>query len=208
MNGAIETVYKGYRFRSRLEARWAVFFDAAGVQWQYETQGYEVDGHKYLPDFWLPEVRDWVEVKGDPDGLRKDFHRMRAILGRNSPLPGFADGSTGLIVLGDIPDPNEGTILHPFLSRKDETIAQRTWGLFLPLKGQGSTFAADRTPSWIYQLFGKQASGGGLEDPASSAWNVEAWPVQGIGRFQRIHDAYLMARRARFEHGESGGLAA
>lgn len=25
---AIDTVYKGYRFRSRLEARWAVFFDA------------------------------------------------------------------------------------------------------------------------------------------------------------------------------------
>jgi hypothetical protein len=24
---AIETHYKGYRFRSRLEARWAVFFD-------------------------------------------------------------------------------------------------------------------------------------------------------------------------------------
>ena len=26
----IETAYKGYRFRSRLEARWAVFFDAIG----------------------------------------------------------------------------------------------------------------------------------------------------------------------------------
>lgn len=26
---AIDTYYKGYRFRSRLEARWAVFFDAA-----------------------------------------------------------------------------------------------------------------------------------------------------------------------------------
>lgn len=28
---AIETRYKGYRFRSRLEARWAVFFDALGL---------------------------------------------------------------------------------------------------------------------------------------------------------------------------------
>ena len=38
MNGlkAIETEYKGYRFRSRLEARWAVFFDACGVKWEYE----------------------------------------------------------------------------------------------------------------------------------------------------------------------------
>lgn len=24
---AIDTIYKGYKFRSRLEARWAVFFD-------------------------------------------------------------------------------------------------------------------------------------------------------------------------------------
>ena len=30
---AIPTEYKGYRFRSRLEARWAVFFDACGADW-------------------------------------------------------------------------------------------------------------------------------------------------------------------------------
>src|SRR5262245_46962536 len=37
----IETRYKGYRFRSRLEARWAVFFDAQGIKWEYEPQGYD-----------------------------------------------------------------------------------------------------------------------------------------------------------------------
>jgi hypothetical protein len=26
----LETLYNGYRFRSRLEARWAVFFEAMG----------------------------------------------------------------------------------------------------------------------------------------------------------------------------------
>ncbi len=35
---AIETVYKGYRFRSRLEARWAVFFDSLGIIWEYEKK--------------------------------------------------------------------------------------------------------------------------------------------------------------------------
>jgi hypothetical protein len=30
---AIPTRYKGYHFRSRLEARWAVFFDALGIKW-------------------------------------------------------------------------------------------------------------------------------------------------------------------------------
>ena len=48
----IETVYNGYRFRSRLEARWAVFFDAAGIEYQYEPEGFELpSGNYYLPDF-------------------------------------------------------------------------------------------------------------------------------------------------------------
>jgi hypothetical protein len=61
---AIETVYKGYRFRSRLEARWAVFFDALGIEWEYEKEGYDLgDAGWYLPDFWLPQVGMWAEVK-------------------------------------------------------------------------------------------------------------------------------------------------
>lgn len=60
---AIETRYKGYRFRSRLEARWAVFFDALGVPWEYEKEGYELPSGRYLPDFWLPRERVWLEIK-------------------------------------------------------------------------------------------------------------------------------------------------
>jgi hypothetical protein len=39
---ALETHYNGYRFRSRLEARWAVFFDACGIQYRYEPEGYDL----------------------------------------------------------------------------------------------------------------------------------------------------------------------
>jgi hypothetical protein len=60
---AIETHYHGYRFRSRLEARWAVFFDAAGIEYVYEPEGYVLGGRSYLPDFWLPRLRTFVEVK-------------------------------------------------------------------------------------------------------------------------------------------------
>lgn len=38
----LETRYAGYRFRSRLEARWAVFFTRLGLDWEYEPQGYRV----------------------------------------------------------------------------------------------------------------------------------------------------------------------
>lgn len=65
---AIETVYNGYRFRSRLEARWAVFFDAMGIKYLYEPEGFEFeDGTRYLPDFYLPESKSWFEVKGEMD---------------------------------------------------------------------------------------------------------------------------------------------
>lgn len=73
---AIETAYKGYRFRSRLEARWAVFFDALGLRWEYEKEGFGLPSGRYLPDFWLPTPWGeypaaglWVEIKGiDPTG--------------------------------------------------------------------------------------------------------------------------------------------
>lgn len=73
---AIETQYKGYRFRSRLEARWAVFFDALGIEWQYEPEGFEMaDGTRYLPDFWLPTFGDGMYVEVKPKG--GDFSKAK-----------------------------------------------------------------------------------------------------------------------------------
>lgn len=60
---AIETRFRGHRFRSRLEARWAVFFDALAIRWVYEIEGFDLDGTWYLPDFWLPDLGWWAEVK-------------------------------------------------------------------------------------------------------------------------------------------------
>jgi hypothetical protein len=60
----IPTLYAGYRFRSRVEARWAVFFNTLGIQWEYEYQGYNLgDAGLYLPDFWLPMQNYWFECK-------------------------------------------------------------------------------------------------------------------------------------------------
>lgn len=75
----IQTRYKGYNFRSRLEARWAVFFDDLGIKWEYEFEGYDIKGTWYLPDFWLPEIGCFCEIKstGQPDkNLYFDFPHM------------------------------------------------------------------------------------------------------------------------------------
>lgn len=62
---SIPTLYGGIEFRSRLEANVASLFDACGVSWVYEQESCELPGvGRYLPDFWLPDARQVVEVKG------------------------------------------------------------------------------------------------------------------------------------------------
>jgi hypothetical protein len=79
---AIETKYKGHRFRSRLEARWAVFFDVIDFKVEYEPEGYTQDGTAYLPDFSvaLPNGKHfYCEVKPEEyhfsDDPKLEFYR-------------------------------------------------------------------------------------------------------------------------------------
>lgn len=97
---AIETEYNGYRFRSRLEARWAVFFDAIGADYKYEPEGYRLeDGSRYLPDFYLTNVSGrgtrniFIEIKGVVSDI--DLHKIE-LFSRHYPV----------IIFGDIPKYN------------------------------------------------------------------------------------------------------
>jgi hypothetical protein len=54
---AIPTKYAGCQFRSRLEARWAAFFDLCGWKWDYEP----VDLNGYIPDFVLGFDGAWPD---------------------------------------------------------------------------------------------------------------------------------------------------
>ena len=44
------TIYNGVQMRSRLEAKWAAFFDQIGWRWEYEPDGF---GDYYIPDFMI-----------------------------------------------------------------------------------------------------------------------------------------------------------
>ena len=68
----IETRYAGCHFRSRIEARWGVFFDYLGIGWEYEPQGFDLPSGPYLPDFLLDfKARPGELMAGEPvpDGL-------------------------------------------------------------------------------------------------------------------------------------------
>lgn len=65
---AIPTTYKGIEFRSRLEAKWAAFFDLCGWRWEYEPCDF--DG--WIPDFqlYLGAKSPFVEVKPISDPVQ------------------------------------------------------------------------------------------------------------------------------------------
>lgn len=200
----IETTYAGCRFRSRLEARWAVFFDALDIDWQYEPQGfelgwwetYEKDNEysapplRYLPDFYLPKSNTWVEVKPSLRGVpfklidANDFH---------GGLPGMRDslGTTrGLVILTDVPDPRLGVAVHP--------IVQHGEGMFVsPMIWRGD----------VPDVAAGDAISASLDD-----W-VDYWDRAGFNEYRlstrhptaaSTLSGYEAARSARFEHGESG----
>jgi len=62
---SIPTFFDGWKFRSRTEARWAVFFKETKTDYIYEAEGYEIeDSVWYLPDFYLTKHDSFVEIKG------------------------------------------------------------------------------------------------------------------------------------------------
>jgi len=77
---AIDTIFDGRKFRSRLEARYAVLFKELGLEYQYEAEGHALSGEMYLPDFKLLQIPLWVEVKGQiPSERERAIMRVLSI---------------------------------------------------------------------------------------------------------------------------------
>lgn len=201
----IETHYKGHRFRSRLEARWAVFFDHLGIRWTYEPQGYETSAGPYLPDFWVGNL-GWIEVKGRltvtdhariragaaldglPSGLgysRLDPAKVPTWMAWNAEVNHLAR----ILVLGDIPEPRL-------------TYGWAHWRLYVTLDGKVIS-------RWVHLWPGTDKAvkpvclGGFWQDDAETRIpHGSQWPA--LVPHPKLDAAYQAARSARFEHGERG----
>jgi hypothetical protein len=182
-NKAIETNYKGYRFRSRLEARWAIFLDAMGATWHYELQGYELDGERYLPDFWIKHIHDvkphpnglppeqgfWVEIKPTPPtNAELDLCHKLALLTQHCVY--LLAGSVGC----------QEYTCHKFHFRGNYVIS-------------GPIGHDKPAPWWCDNHF---------EHYLTCCCGKEDDP---IGTYHELPAAYQAARSARFEHGENPG---
>lgn len=190
---AIQTEYKGYRFRSRLEARWAVFFDACGVDWEYEPEGYDLgSGLQYLPDFLLHGVqgRDggdlYVEVKGQMNNMdARKINRFASLGMRECHMCGKS--ATAILVVGSIPDGN--TMDEITQSISDTAYSDhKGWPNYYNFETiDGDYFAAHPGINWDggFELFGDDSS-------YLCDMNPDA-----------TEKAYRKARQARFEFGET-----
>ncbi len=82
MRHAIPTRHSGTAFRSRLEARWATFFDLAGWRWVYKP----LDMKGWIPDFILVGTQGPVLVEVKPICWTGDDVEMTQLVRRQSDL--------------------------------------------------------------------------------------------------------------------------
>jgi hypothetical protein len=196
---AIQTRYKGYSFRSRLEARWAVFFDALGLEWEYEPEGFDLgDAGWYLPDFRVTSgnITHWYEVK---------------------PFSGADDGKLGVLLeMIQSLSPTMGRVLSgdpfSFLMAVDSPInpglnvCPRCGGILNPSAGRRVD------DGWSCHACDEDTPCGGDNGDEIGFGGAVCFPHKGVIQIRDVDSfadhtgvclqAAKKARSARFEHGE------
>ena len=203
---AIQTRYAGCHFRSRLEARWAVFFDTVGIRWEYEHQGYmcpyeltpEREGEfPYLPDFWLPELGMFAEVKGSTESgdLWKVMHSAAH----------FSRNGKSTLFLGHIPQPGRFRVPYRLWSGSPKNLFGSPWVMDWTL-----SFFPGRSwvifDGWKIPHFSEDEVWGMLLEMASPVgpfqfWNEglrQDWFHAVADSQMRFEQGYEEARSARF----------
>ena len=192
----IQTRYKGYHFRSRLEARWAVFFETLGLKWEYEPEGFVLpNGDYYLPDFRVqyplkdcterypqknaPTFPVWFEVKGDIAKITEAEWRKMA---------SFNDGN--LILLDGVPSMRMYLDPSTVVEQPDEHSLEE----ISKFERYGHSLWSYKQRIWYcqeYESWFLTDSLGSMHDSS------EPW-------FEHLQAACDAARSARFEHGSCG----
>jgi hypothetical protein len=192
-----------------------VFFDHLGVEWQYEPQGFvwdsnsqiadsdnaywnneqlKIKGGMYLPDFWLPSIETWVEVKGAKCTKEETRTHFEFAL---------VSGQRHMTAVGDIP---HGTNYGPW---SDDMILNGgcdfnyQWCVCLwcgkpgiEFEGRGGRVCGQQTSDDASEWELKARAGCDISKPYTDKGFTS--------KNQKILNAYEAARSARFEHGQAG----
>ena len=182
---AIETEYNGYKFRSRLEARWAVFFDAIGIKYEYEAEGYDLGkAGWYLPDFWLPGMDMFIEVKGQKP-TAEEIRKCQELSTQSGKKVGMVFYEFCCFELCEI----RGEI-----QKKGDNL------VFFPGRAEneyftGSSFKCCEVCAAIFYHWGFDECCPSCIDLVGDTYTAR----------RKLKAAYTKAKQARFEHGEPGG---
>lgn len=107
-------IYNDREFDSKLNASWAKFFDARGIKWIFERQGFNLPcrpWQDYWPDFFFPDLVAWAEVKPDCTEVEDGFTPMEYSLCAELCI---RTGQTVIMLIGA---PDEGP--HPAFYFRD-----------------------------------------------------------------------------------------
>lgn len=145
IRSGIPTIYRSTQFRSRLEARWAAFFDLIRWRWVYEP----FDANGYIPDFLIqgewPLLIEVGPCMGPEDFIAKSSKADTAVttLGRDLLVVGVSP-LAGRTRLGGDHNPAAGYLGEYWPARDGEGPAM-----------DGSTFHEAAQYSWAPGLWGE-----------------------------------------------------
>lgn len=199
---AMEVLYSGRVFRSRLEARWAVFLDLLGVNWDYEPCHYEIGPDLYyLPDFYLPDQRTWLEVKGAPFMDAASYAKVLGAVAGPHRIPLREHPYTPserLLLGGPFRDLKHGQVpLHTLITPAGGNQAHLSHAVFAAGPGGEATVTPDPTPWATVAATGVKAAR--RPAPGHLTALLEPAPRPGATPDPRIARAYDAAYRLTFD---------
>lgn len=222
----LEVNYSGHIFRSRLEARWAVLLDLLDIDYDYEVCFYRVgDGLTYLPDFYLPGLDLWLEVKGAAYMDAASMAKCLASVAGPAPLPSRSAPyapSGQLMLAGAFGRPSESRPVHTLITQDKPGTAALTYATFdasgcSPVAPPWDRVAADGVkkarrpaPARLQALLEPAPMDLPMDEAVRAAYRFAAAMAfdDANKTISQFNDQALMARLGRRRAGRPLGLAA
>lgn len=195
--GPSEASYSSVLFRSRTEARWAVFFDLMGWSWDYEPCHYGLGTLNYLPDFYLPDTDVWVEVKGPSFLDAASMGKVASAAAGPHPLPSRRPpyGPASAVVLVGPMSPAGRRPVHQLVAPTGEArvagFTRAVWEV------EGTVRPLDDRP-WL-KVPATGAKTTRRPSPVRTSEILEPAPVGTVGMAGELQRAFAVAGSVRFD---------
>lgn len=187
---ALETEYNGIHYRSRTEARWAIFFEGIGVDFEYEKEYLTLSNKEiYLPDFYLPQFKAYLEVKPNSDSIVTE----ECVKARQLAFDLQGTGINVWLATGG-PSKNNGNIIPLSDWDKEDDIRH-----ILSVTENRYIFMQDRRDEGIYWLHAEDSRGNMRRTFLVGGWGKVTDHDREPIMFGLVEESYEKARKFKFQ---------